>query len=240
MIAMPIHHLFQETPARGPWSGPEPAPQAPEPVREPMFNAPWPALALVAAIVGGYAVQSRFSMDAVAQAGAFSPAGLAAGRWWTLVTALFLHGSWAHALMNAAFALAFATPVARFFGGRILGVVTFFAFYLTCGVLSSLGYAAVHWGGAAALVGASGAVSGLMGAASRLIAGGGGRIGRVFSAAVIGMGAAWIIVNVLVGVIGSAFVPGAGGAGIAWEAHLAGFLAGALLISPFAWVARRL
>lgn len=238
MIGMPPLHLFQETPARGPWSGPEPPPEASEPVREPMFNAPWPALALVAVIVGGYAVQSRFSLEGVAQSFAFSPAALTAGRWWTLLTSLFLHGNWPHALMNAAFALAFATPVARFFGGRPLGLAMFFVFYLTCGVLSALGYAAVHWGSPAALVGASGAISGLMGAASRLIAGG-GRIGRIFSSAVIGMGAAWIIVNLLVGVIGSGFVPGSGGAGIAWEAHLAGFAAGVLLITPFAWLARR-
>jgi len=234
---MPIY-LFQETPARGPWSGGDPQPEDGAPVREPMFNAPWPALALVAVIVGGYAMQSRFPIEAVAGAYAFSPAALSTGRWWTVVTAMFLHGSWAHALMNAAFALAFATPVARFFGVRPLGVLAFFAFYLACGVLSSLGYAALHFGSPAALVGASGAVSGLMGAASRLIAGQ-GRIGRIFSSAVIGMGAAWVIVNLLVGVVGSGFVPGSGGAGIAWEAHLAGFLAGVLLISPFAWLARR-
>jgi membrane associated rhomboid family serine protease len=239
MEAMPILHLFQETPARGPWSRPEPPPEAEEPAREPMFNAPWPALALVAAIVGGYAIQSRFSLEALAQSYAFAPADLLHGRWWTALTALFLHGNWAHAVMNGAFALAFATPVARFFGGRPLGVAGFFAFYLACGVVSSLGYAAVHWGGAGALIGASGAVSGLMGAASRLIAGN-GRIGRILSPAVVGMGAAWIIINVLVGLLGSAFVPGAGGAGIAWEAHLAGFAAGVLLITPFAWAARRL
>lgn len=234
---MPIY-LFQETPARGPWPGGDPRPDEGEPIREPMFNAPWPALALVAVIIGGYALQSRFPMDVVAGSYAFSPAALGEGRWWTLITAIFLHGNWAHALMNAAFALAFATPVARFFGARGLGVLVFFAFYLACGVLSNLGYAGLHLGSPAALVGASGAVSGLMGAAARLIAGQ-GRIGRILSSAVIGMGAAWVIVNLLVGIVGPGFVPGSGGAGIAWEAHLAGFLAGVLLISPFAWLARR-
>lgn len=234
---MPIY-LYQQTPARGPWSGPEPNPEEQEPVREPMFNAPWPAVALVAVIVGGYALQSRLPLDAVAAAYAFSPAALKAGHWWTLLTSLFLHGNWAHALMNAAFALAFATPVARFFGTRAVGVLAFFVFYLLCGVLSSLGYALLHVGSPAALVGASGAVSGLMGAASRLIAGG-GRLGRIFSSAVIGMGVAWIAVNLLVGVVGSGFVPGTGGAGVAWEAHVAGFVAGVLLIGPYAWVFRR-
>jgi membrane associated rhomboid family serine protease len=68
---------------------------------------------------------------------------------------------------------------------------------------------------------------------------GSGRLGRIASAPVIGMGGAWLGVNLLVGAIGSNFVPGAGGAGIAWEAHVAGFVAGVLLISPFAWVFRR-
>ncbi|MDB5442317.1 MAG: hypothetical protein JWP73_693, partial [Phenylobacterium sp.] len=39
------NYLFQETPARGPWSGGDPQPEEGQPVREPMFNAPWPALA---------------------------------------------------------------------------------------------------------------------------------------------------------------------------------------------------
>lgn len=229
---------FQETPARGPWSGPEPRPGEHGPAREPMFNSPWPAVALVAVIIGGYAVQSRFPLETVAERLAFTPATLDQGRWWTLFTALFVHGNWAHALMNGAFALAFATPVARFFGPRAVGVLAFFGFYLACGVLSSLGYAGLHLGSPAALVGASGAVSGLMGGAARLIAGG-GRIGRIFSSAVISIGAAWVLVNVLVGALGGAFVPGADGAAIAWEAHLAGFLAGVLLLSPFAWAARR-
>lgn len=239
---MPIHpppiHLFQETPARGPWSRPEPTPEEREPAREPIFNAPWPALLLVAIILGGYALQSRFSLDLVAASFAFSPAGLDEGRWWTLLTALFLHGNWGHALMNAAFGLAFATPVARFFGTGAKGALAFFSFYLVCGVLSSLGYAGLHLGSPMPLVGASGAISGLMGAASRLMAGG-GRVGKIISSPVLGMGGAWLAVNVLVGVIGSGFVPGAAGAGIAWEAHVAGFVAGVLLFGLFARLFRR-
>jgi membrane associated rhomboid family serine protease len=192
----------------------------------------------VALIVGGYALQSRFPIDAVAGLYGFSPAALAQGRWGTLISALFLHGSWAHALMNAAFALAFGTPVARFLGERAQGALAFFAFYLVCGVLSSLGYAALHPGSAAPLVGASGAVSGLMGAASRLIAGR-GRLGPILSSAVIGRGAAWVIVNLLIGVLGSGLMPGAENAAVAWEAHLAGFVAGVVMIRPFAWLARR-
>lgn len=226
---------FQDTsngPQRGYPGGPA---REDRPDREPVFNAPWPALALVAVIIGGYAVQSRFPINDVAAQFAFSPHALTEGRWDTLVTALFLHGGWGHAFLNAAFALAFATPVARFFGERLGGAAVFFAFYLVCGVLSNLGFAAVHLGSVEPLVGASGAISGLMGAASRLIAGR-GKVGPIFSSAVLGMGGAWVVVNLLIGALGSQLTPGADGAAVAWEAHLAGFLAGVLLIGPFGWM----
>jgi membrane associated rhomboid family serine protease len=222
---------------RQPAPQPEPQPN-PRPAREPIFNAPWPALLITAVIVLGYGVQSVLPEGPVLEALAFSPAGLAEGRWWTTVTALFLHGGWPHALTNAAFALAFGTPVARFFGEQARGAVGFFAFYLAAGVLSTLGYALLHLGSPGLLVGASGAVSGLMGAAARLIAGR-GRLGALNSPAVLGMGAALLIVNLLIGGLGSSLIPGTGGAGIAWEAHLFGFAAGVFLVGPIAWLTWR-
>jgi membrane associated rhomboid family serine protease len=91
------------------------------------------------------------------------------------------------------------------------------------------------------MVGASGAASGLVAGASRLVAGR-GRLGPIWAPFVITMGLAWLLVNLLVaGVMAvgaTGLLPGTGGAGVAWEAHLAGFLAGALLIGPFARLAR--
>lgn len=206
--------------------------------REPMFNAPWPALVLVGAIIAAYAWQSTQAPEVVVPALGFSAAGLAAGRWETLFTALFLHAGWGHALMNAAFALAFASPTARLFGTGALGSLVFLVFYLLCGALSSLGFAAFHWGSPQLLVGASGAVSGLMGAAARITP---GRhvLGGLLSRQVLGMGGAWLAVNLIIALIGGALLPGADGAAVAWEAHLAGFAAGVLLVGPFAWIARR-
>jgi membrane associated rhomboid family serine protease len=233
--------LFQETPARGPWSGPEPQPEEREPAREPMFNAPWTAVALVAVIVAGYAIQSRLPEFELIPF-VFSPAGLAQGAWWTPLTAVFLHGNWTHALTNAALVLAFGTPVARLFGLRPRGVICFFGFYMLCGVLASLGFAALHWGSRDGMVGASGAASGLVAAAARLVAGR-GRLGPIFAPFVLTMGVAWLVVNLMVaGVMvagASNLIPGAGGAGVAWEAHLAGFLAGVVLVGPFAKLAGR-
>ena len=230
---------FEESPP-SPWSG-EPAPPQPEeqrPAHEPAFNAPWQAVAVVVLILGGYAVQTLFPADSIVEAYAFSPANLTAQRWPTLITANFLHGNWAHAMMNGAFALAFSTPVARLFGPKPLGGLLFFGFYILTGVLGYLLYGLIHWGGHQLVVGASVAVSGLMGAAARLI-GGGGRPGPMFSKAVLGMGGGWIAVNLIIAAVGGSFLPGTGGAGVAWEAHLTGFAIGVLLIGPFAWLAPR-
>jgi membrane associated rhomboid family serine protease len=231
-----MNAVFFEAPAPGGSRPPHPGEPDFRPPPEPIVNAPWPVVALTVSIVVAYLIQSRFPLPLVSDAFAFSPALMLQGHPERLVSSLFVHGNWAHALLNAAFILAFGAPIARFYGPRLGGVVAFFLFYVVCGVLACLGFAAVHWGQEAALVGASGAASGLMGGAARII-GGHGRPGPMFSKAVTGMGTAWIIVNVIMAFAGGALIPGAGGAGIGWEAHLAGFAAGVLLIGPFGWLA---
>ncbi|MBP7648886.1 MAG: rhomboid family intramembrane serine protease [Phenylobacterium sp.] len=139
--------------------------------REPIFNAPWPAVAMTVAIIGGFGLQSFLPPEQFLPTYGFSPAHLDDGRAITLITALFVHGSWAHALMNAAGALAFGTPVARYYGAKATGALAFLLFYLVCGALANLGYGLVHAGDPHLLVGASGAVAGLMAAAARMIAG---------------------------------------------------------------------
>ena len=216
----------------------QPGASGPGPAPEPLVNAPWPVVVLTLGIIAAYAVQSQFPLAVVAEAFAYSPALMLDGHPERLISSLFVHGNWAHALMNAAFILAFGAPVARFFGPRLDGAVGFFLFYLSCGVLACLGFAALHWGQNVSLLGASGAASGLMGAAARLI-GGHGRVGPVFSQAVIGMGTGWLIVNIIMAFAGGMLIPGAGNAAVGWEAHLAGFVVGVVLIGPFGWIAGR-
>jgi membrane associated rhomboid family serine protease len=48
-----------------------------------------------------------------------------------------------------------------------------------------------------------------------------------------------VAVNALLALAPSSLVPGSGGAPVGWEAHLAGFAVGALLIGPFGWAAGR-
>ena len=202
---------------------------------EPAFNSPWPALVIPATILIAYALQTVSGGAAAAQRFGFSPAALDEGRWSGLVTALFVHEGWSHAGFNALGALAFGAPVARWIGLRGFGPVIFFAFYLVCGMIGSLGFALVHPGAGMVLVGASGAVSGLMGAASRMLGVRGPAWGLApfRSSTVVGFGVGWIIVNALMALFG---VPGLSGQGpVAWEAHLFGYAAGLLLIGPLLW-----
>jgi len=207
--------------------------------RERAINAPWPVLALIAVLIGAFVAQSSVGVDRVADSLGFAPRDLAAGRVETLVLSIFLHGGWAHVLMNAAFALAFATPVALRMGEDAKGAATFFIFFLACGMLGNLGYAALSFGAENPAVGASGAVAGMMGAASRLM-GRPGDLAPFRSRIVIGMGVTWIAVNLLYGVLLVGWMPGAGGAPIAWQVHLAGYAAGLFLLSPtLALIGRR-
>lgn len=197
---------------------------------EPVFNAPWPGLLAAASILvphlllGGASDETLYGLALV-------PARVVAGDPAGLLTSLFVHGGWTHALMNGVFALAFGAPVARFLGLGARGGVLFALFYMACGILAGLGYVAVHPSSINPLIGASGAVSGLMGAAARLMDRP-GELSGLFAPRALSMGLGWLIVNLVLAAVGG--IPGFGTGLIAWEAHLFGFAAGALLIGPFA------
>jgi membrane associated rhomboid family serine protease len=200
--------------------------------REPMVRVPWAVFALVALLIALHAWRVLAHVDAAPLA--FSSADIAQGRWLPLITHMFVHGSWAHVLMNAAFCLVFGAPVSRLLGRSLWGGVLFLLLFLVCGVAAALGYAALYPHGPWMLVGASGAASGLMGGASRLLDGT-GRPSPLVSRPVFAMSLGWIVVNAVLGLSG--LTPGAAGVAVAWQAHIIGFFVGLLLISPFAWAA---
>ncbi|WP_344049236.1 rhomboid family intramembrane serine protease [Streptomyces thermoalcalitolerans] len=77
----------------------------------------------------------------------------------TPATALFVHGSWVHLLGNMLFLHVFGAMTER-----RMGSVRFMLFYVGCGSLALVGYAAAHAASEQSLVGASGAVSAVLGA----------------------------------------------------------------------------
>lgn len=191
-----------------------------------MFNVPLVVLLIAVSMPTLYLFQR--DLPDMGMSMAFAPIDLEQGRWGGLLTAMLLHGGWGHALVNAAAALAFGTPVARLFGDRI-GPSVFLLFYISCGVLAALGYGLIYWGSTEPIWGASGAVFGLIGAATRLL-GGRGRVLPMTDRRVVTAATAWMVINVVTGLIG--YAPGVEGASIAWEAHAVGFIVGFLAIGP--------
>ncbi len=201
--------------------------------REPAFNVPWPVTVLGVVLIGAHAV--RVALGVPPDSFALTRSDLSAGSVLPLFTYMFVHGGWPHVLLNTVFCVAFGAPVARWLGTGARGGCALFVFFVVCGIVSALGYAgwldvlalfgrpSQDW----ALVGASGAASGLMGAAARLIEGR-GRLGPIGGRRVVGMGAAWVLANAVLGISG--LTPGTGGAPVAWEAHIVGFFVGVVLI----------
>lgn len=215
--------------------------------REPFFNAPLLTLAIPAVILAGYLLQvlaGPSGQGLLLDDFALTPVLLRQGHWDLLLSHIFLHGSWAHAGLNAAFCLAFSAPVVRAAGPGAGGVLSFLVFFLLCGVVAGLGYCLLNWRGEASnipVIGASGAISGLMGASSRLMGVPRGQLNGFTRGPVVGMTLFWCGVNAA-----SAFIPevmgvgvSAGKAPVAWQDHVVGFLFGLLLIEPWLRVFHR-
>ncbi len=146
-----------------------------------------------------------------------------------LVTSMFLHGGWLHVLGNMLFLWVF--------GGSVedrLGHFSYFFFYMVCGVGSGLFDTIVSWGSKIPTIGASGAISGVMGAYIVLFPK--TRILTLIPIFIIFWTVRlpaflllgyWFVLQFLSGV-GSLGVTDQGG--VAWWAHVGGFLLGGLLV----------
>ena len=148
------------------------------------------------------------------------------------VTYSLLHASLAHLVVNMIWLAAFGAPLAE----RI-GAVRFAGFWIFTALCATGMHLVTHIGDPAPLIGASGVVSGAMGAAARFgFATAGGAGPRAFAGAPLAFTAAlrsksvitfilvWALVNFVSGT--GAVDIGQGSGGIAWEAHIGGFLAG--------------
>lgn len=147
----------------------------------------------------------------------------------TLLTGIFLHGGWFHLGSNMLFLWIFGDNVEDRLGhGRYL------LFYLLCGLLASLAHFCVHPASNLPTIGASGAVAGVLGA--YLILFPRARI-RTLVVVIIFIQIihlpAWFLITVwIITQILSAYteLAGAQAAGVAWFAHIGGFVAGILLL----------
>jgi membrane associated rhomboid family serine protease len=150
-----------------------------------------------------------------------------------VLTHMFLHGSWMHLLGNMWFLWLFGNNIED-----SMGRLRFIVFYLLCGLAAAAGQIVSSPNSAIPMVGASGAISGVMGAYLVLYPN-----VRVFTLVPLGFFItsmalpAWVMLGywfVIQFVSGLAAFGGEMGGGVAFWAHVGGFIAGVVLIKLFA------
>ncbi len=98
--------------------------------------------------------------DAFVLAWSVVPADIVAGHHWiTILTAMFLHGSWSHIIGNMVFFWAFGPEIED-----AMGPVRYLAFYLVGGIIAMLAQVAASAHSTVPNLGASGAIAAVMGA----------------------------------------------------------------------------
>jgi membrane associated rhomboid family serine protease len=152
------------------------------------------------------------------------PAGL------SLFTSMFLHGGWLHLAGNMLYLWIFGNNIEE-----AMGRVRFVVFYLLCGLGAAAAHILSSAGSTIPIVGASGAISGVLGAylllypRARVLVliplGFFTRLMYIPAGIVLGF---WFLLQVFQGSMTS----GEGG-GVAWWAHIGGFVFGMMLVGLF-------
>jgi membrane associated rhomboid family serine protease len=148
----------------------------------------------------------------------------------TVITSMFLHGGFMHLAGNMLYLWIFGNNVEDAMGhGR------FTIFYLVCGIAAAFGQVLQNPASEIPMIGASGAISGVLGAYLLLYP-----HARVLVAIPFGfylhtmrLPAGWVLVFWFVLQIGSSMMRQGEAGGVAWFAHIGGFIAGMALIPLF-------
>ncbi|MEP6668378.1 MAG: rhomboid family intramembrane serine protease [Chthoniobacter sp.] len=157
-----------------------------------------------------------------------------AGRWTHVFTSMFMHGGWMHLIGNMWFLWIFGNNIED-----NCGPIRYLIFYLLCGIAATLAFTAIAPRSEVPLVGASGAISGVLGAyllhhpKARVLT----LIPIFFFIRIVEL-PAWFF---LLGWIGlqivsqflAARAQGIETSGVAYAAHIGGFIAGMGLIVFF-------
>jgi membrane associated rhomboid family serine protease len=146
-------------------------------------------------------------------------------------TSLFLHGSWMHVIGNMWFLYIFGDNVEDY-----LGHFKYLVFYLLTGVLAMGTHMVMNLHSTAPALGASGAIAGVLGAYFVLYPR--ARVLTWFFVFVVWVPAwiilgYWFVLNFLSGTATSLAVQARNMGGVAFWAHVGGFISGALLVKVF-------
>jgi membrane associated rhomboid family serine protease len=150
----------------------------------------------------------------------------------TLITSMFLHGGWSHIIGNMLFLWAFGKSLED-----AMGHTKFLAFYMVCGIAAGITHAAFNHYSSMPTVGASGAIAGVMGA--YLVKFPRARIHTLifvlFFFTMADIPAAFILVYWFVMQLfsgyGSIAHTNVTDSGVAWFAHVGGFVTGMILVN---------
>ena len=152
--------------------------------------------------------------------------------WLTIFTSMFLHGGWFHFLSNM--------WVLYIFGDNIedrVGAVPYLFFYLLSGAAAALLQIYITQGSSVPMIGASGAIAGVLGA--YLISYPGARIASLvpilFIFTIVDVPAVLFLIFWFVSQLYSGLfaIQGGSASGIAWWAHIGGFIFGLIMVSFF-------
>ena len=155
-------------------------------------------------------------------------------RFFSLITSMFLHGSWSHVIGNMWYLWIFGDNVEDRVGhGR------FIAFYLLCGIAAAAAQIGVDRGSTLPTIGASGAIAGVMGAyfvlypQSRVLTLLPWIFIQVVEMPAIFLLGFWFLMQLFSAGAIAVTSSSHGGGGVAFMAHVAGFAGGALGIFVF-------
>ena len=148
-----------------------------------------------------------------------------------VLTSMFIHGGWMHIIGNMMFLWCFGRSLED-----AMGSGKFLVFYLLCGVAAAFTQAFLTWGSRAPMVGASGAIAGVMGA--YLIKFPRARIHTLVFLFIFvtttDIPAAFILIywfiTQLFSEYGSITQTHISGGGVAYAAHIGGFITGMILV----------
>lgn len=147
--------------------------------------------------------------------------------YFNFLSSMFMHGGWAHLGGNTLFLWIFGDNIEN-----AIGHVRYLAFYLLCGFAAAAAQVIMGPESVIPMLGASGAISGVLGGYALLYPNRQVRaiifdfLTTVPAYVAIGI---WIIYQVVLG-----FTTPTGSGGVAYSAHIGGFIAGVVLIKLFA------
>ncbi|HEX6836379.1 MAG TPA: rhomboid family intramembrane serine protease [Polyangia bacterium] len=143
---------------------------------------------------------------------------------WTVLTSMFMHGSWLHIIGNMWFLWIFGDNVED-----AMGPVKYFIFYFLCGLVAAMSQVLSSPASQVPMVGASGAIAGVLGAYLMLYPHARVRcLWILFILITFVYVPAWLLLGLWF--VSQFFMPGEG---VAWMAHVGGFATGFLLVRLF-------